>query len=148
MKNDNLLNKLLSQEFILYIFSGIIVTSISWLTYTILENYFQDNFWRLANLISIVISILLAYLLNRRLVFKSTRKIFPEIIYFFFSRFIISLIFEHGTMELLITVLGFDPRIPINGYEFQIVKAIASIFVVLANYLVGKYWVFQASQSN
>lgn len=51
-------------------------------------------------------------------------------------------------MELLITVLGFDPKIPINGYEFQIVKAIASIFVVLANYLVGKYWVFQASQSN
>lgn len=144
---ENLFDKFWKQEFVLYIINGIIVTVVSWLTYTILENLFRENFWRIANFISIIISIIVAYFLNRKIVFKSKNKIFPEIFYFFLSRFIISLIFEHGTMELLITGLQFNYRVPINGYEFPLAKAIGSIFVVLANYLVGKYLVFRTSNA-
>jgi len=61
---------------------------------------------------------------------------------FFLSRFLVSLVFEHGIMEFLLTLVKFDPKITIYKYEFQVVKAIGSVFVVLANYIAGKYFVF------
>ncbi|HHT25341.1 MAG TPA: GtrA family protein [Clostridiaceae bacterium] len=141
------LEKFRQREFILYLISGIIVTLTNWITYYLLENLVEFANWRISNIISIGFSIFVAYLLNRIFVFHSEQNIFPEIFKFFVSRFLISLIFEHGLMELLLTVIGFDPRILIFGYEFQVVKVLGSVFVVLANYFVSKYLVFRKSKS-
>lgn len=106
-----------------------------------------ENAWRKANIISIVLSIILAYFLNKVFVFQSHQKIFPEIIYFFVSRAIISLIFEHGFMELMISGLRFNPQIEILNYRFPIVKAMASIFVIIGNYIVGKFFIFNKREN-
>lgn len=141
-----MVEKFRQREFILYIVSGIIVTLTNWITYSLLENFVKLSSWRISNFISIGFSILVAYLLNRLFVFQSEQNIFPEIFKFFASRFLISLIFEHGLMELLLTAIGFDPRISMFGYEFQVVKVLGSIFVVLGNYFVSKYLVFSKKQ--
>lgn len=138
------LSKFRQREFIVYIMSGIIVTLVNWLSYTLLENLFIEGNWRVANFISISLSIVVAYTLNRIFVFRSKQKFFPEVIYFFLSRSLISLIFEHGIMEFLLSAMNFDPRISVFSYDFQIVKVIGSIFVILANYFVSKYFVFKA----
>lgn len=142
-----ILEKFRQREFILYLISGIIVTLTNWVTYSLLENLVIFGSWRISNFISIGFSILVAYLLNRIFVFRSEQNIFPEIFKFFASRFFISLIFEHGLKELLLTVIGFDPRISIFDYEFQLVKVLGSVFVVLGNYFVSKYLVFRKSNS-
>ncbi|NLM19458.1 MAG: GtrA family protein [Clostridiaceae bacterium] len=141
--NKAVLEKFRQREFIIYLISGIIVTLANWITYFLLENLFKFASWRISNFISVSFSILVAYLLNRILVFQSEQNVFPEIFKFFASRFLISFIFEHGLMELLLSVIGFDPRISISGYEFQIVKVMGSVFVILANYFVSKYLVFR-----
>ncbi|NLJ70328.1 MAG: GtrA family protein [Clostridiaceae bacterium] len=140
--NKTAVEKFRRREFILYLISGIIVTLTNWITYFLLENLVKFPSWRISNFISIGFSILVAYLLNRIFVFRSEQSIFPEIFKFFATRFLISFIFEHGLMELLLTVIGFDPRIYIFGYELQIVKVLGSVFVVLGNYFVSKYLVF------
>lgn len=136
------LEKFRQHEFILYIVSGIIVTLVNWLTYTLLTSILDLGSWRVANVLSISLSIIVAYVLNRKFVFQSKQNIFPEIMNFFLSRFLVSLVFEHGIMEFLLTLVKFDPKITIYKYEFQVVKAIGSVFVVLANYIAGKYFVF------
>lgn len=139
-------NKFLKHEFIIYVISGIIVTFANWLIYTILINVWQDQHWRLANLSSIFLSILLAYYLNRVFVFQSKHAVFPEIFYFFISRAMISLIFEHGFMELMMNVFHFNPKINIVNLEFPLIKVFASVFVIIGNYLVGKFFVFSKKE--
>ncbi len=139
-------HKFSNREFITYIVSGMIVTFANWLIYTFLINVWQDHHWRWANLISIFLSILLAYYLNRVFVFKSSRSVFPEIFFFFISRAVISLLFEHGFMELMINAFHFNPQIVIADIKFPVIKVLASVFVIIGNYLVGKFFVFSKKQ--
>ena len=135
-------DRFLSREFIVYLITGVIVTLTNWIIYSFLITTWNGENWRLANFISIILSIVLAYILNRKFVFKSQANILPEILYFFVSRIVISTIFEHGIMELMINVLHFNPTIRIFKYDFQIIKIIGSVFVVIGNYLIGKFLVF------
>jgi len=134
--------KIKSKEFIIYLIVGVIVTLVNWLTYTLLFTIWQNSNWRLANFIAIFTSILVAYFLNRNYVFQSKANIFPEIIYFFASRLVISAIFEHGVMELMINVLNFNPVLHVFQFDFPIIKVIGSVFVIIGNYIVGKFLIF------
>ncbi len=138
--------KSFGREFIAYIISGVLVTLSNWLLYSSLMSVWPASLWRLANALSIFLSILLAYILNRKFVFFSNEPVLPELFYFFASRVLVSLIFEHGTMELLIGVFKFNPRVKIFFLEFQLVKLVGSVFVVLGNYFVGKFLIFTSGK--
>ncbi len=143
-----MIKKLLNAEFLRYVIAGVIVTFANWLIYSAMISFLPNANWRVANFVSIFLSILLAYFLNRRFIFRSKNKIFPEILSFFVSRGLVSLVFEHGFMELMIGALHFNPVIKIANFRFQAIKVFAAVFVILGNYFVSKYIVFTNKINN
>ncbi len=91
----------------------------------------------IANFLSIVITIVIAYFLNRTLVFNSKEtNILKEFLTFVMAR-IISMIFDMASFFIFATICGFDE---------MIVKIIIQIGVVILNYILSKVMVFRKSQ--
>ena len=127
----NIYNK--NKEIINYLIIGILTTIVSLasyylLTFTILNpnNAFE---LQLANIISWILSVLFAYITNRKYVFSSTNKnIKKELSKFISSRFT-TLLIDMGLMALLVTILNFNDKL---------VKLIVQIIVIVLNYIFSK----------
>ncbi len=132
----NIYNK--NKEIINYLIIGILTTIVSLasyylLTFTILNpnNAFE---LQLANIISWILSVLFAYITNRKYVFSSTNKnIKKELSKFISSRFT-TLLIDMGLMALLVTILNFNDKL---------VKLIVQIIVIVLNYIFSKLFVFK-----
>lgn len=132
----NIYNK--NKEIINYLIIGILTTIVSLasyylLTFTILNpnNAFE---LQLANIISWILSVLFAYITNRKYVFSSTNKnIKKELSKFISSRFT-TLLIDMGLMALLVTILNFNDKL---------VKLIVQIIVIALNYIFSKLFVFK-----
>ena len=132
----NIYNK--NKEIINYLIIGILTTIVSlasyyFLTFTILNpnNAFE---LQLANIISWILSVLFAYITNRKYVFSSTNKnIKKELSKFISSRFT-TLLIDMGLMALLVTILNFNDKL---------VKLIVQIIVIVLNYIFSKLFVFK-----
>ncbi len=138
------LQSFLSAEFIRYLISGGLVTLLNLLVFTLLNRWLGLSRWYLSNLPAIVLSILFAYWLNRRFVFRSTRPWQREILSFIGSRLLISLIFEYLALWLLINQWQWTAALSFGGVELPWAKILAQGAVVIGNYLVGKLWIFTA----
>ena len=123
----------LNTQFLRYTISGGIVTLVDMGIFYLLSNIFGLSKWYFSLLPSIVLSILVAYLLNRLWVFVS------EIFRFCAGRLVVSLVFQYAGFYLFYDVLGFKAEIIPN---LPWAKAIALLFVIVGNYLVGKFFVF------
>ena len=125
------------KEIILYLIFGVLTTVISLLTYYVLvytilnpNNAFE---LQLANIISWVVSVLFAYVTNRKYVFESKNKNKKkEISKFFLSRIITLL------MDMLIMFIG----VTILKGNDKIIKIISQVVVIVLNYLFSKLMVF------
>ena len=136
------LNKLINlykqyEEVIKYLVIGGLTTVISLVTYYLLTfSLFNPNIQlelQIANVISWVVSVLFAYVTNRKIVFSSTNKnIFKEGICFFGSRIITLL------MDMLIMFVGV---FLLKGND-KIIKIISQIMVIVSNYVLSKLFVF------
>ncbi len=132
-------------EFIRYLVIGILTTLVNILI-TIIGNRFFGLEWRyLTNKIAYISAILFSYLANRIYVFRSKGKILPELFSFFISRFLISFIFEDAGYYLLYDILAFKATLPLLK-DLPWAKVIGMVFVVLANYIVGKFLVFKGKE--
>lgn len=141
MLNKNLYKK--HEEIINYLIVGIITTIVSlllkWVLLFLVFN--PNNAFELqcAVIISWIIAVTLAYILNRIIVFKSdNNKIIKEILCFFSAR-IITLLLEMFIMWLFVTILK------LNTNEWVLIfTVICQILVTVSNYIFSKVFVFKS----
>lgn len=128
--------KLPLKHYLQYILIGLVTTFISfgsfWILITRLD--VQPN---LANLISVILAVLFAYLANKIVVFKSRCGNFAELVSELF-RFAVarglSILTEIGGVFLLYSVFH---------VEALAAKILVSIFVLILNYLFFKFYIFK-----
>lgn len=132
----DLIEKLEDKKFIIhilkYLIFGVLTTIISLGSFWILISFtnLEEN---ICNILSIVIGILAAYVLNREYVFESKEKnIFKE-----FSKFVMSRIFS--SLFDIVMFFIFATCLSLNE---MVVKIIISVVVVILNYVLSKLLVF------
>lgn len=126
------------KEALLYLFFGVCTTLVNLVTKWILLLTVIDSSnaiqLQAAIIISWIISVLFAYVTNRKYVFESKSKsIFKEISSFFGSR-VLTLVLEMVIMYIFVTALNF------NVYLFTI---ISQVLVIVLNYVFSKLFVFK-----
>ena len=133
-KLKSLFNKY--REPILYIFFGGLTTVVSFVSYWILADACRLHYMA-ATVLSWVISVTFAYVTNRKWVFESravgVKTVLFEIVSFFACRV------ASGLMEMGMMFIGVD-LLKVND---KVVKLIANVFVIIANYILSKVIVFR-----
>lgn len=122
-------------EIILYIIFGILTTLINIISYALFTRVIMLDTY-ISNIIAWILSVLFAYITNRKYVFKIdnyklSNKI-KELLSFYGLR-IVSLIIDMFIMYILINLINIDDLIS---------KIITNIFVIVVNYLFSKYLIF------
>ena len=126
------------QEIINYLIFGVLTTVVSLasyylLVYTIL-NPEKAVELQIANVISWILSVLFAYITNRKYVFNSKNKnILKELTSFCGSR-VLTLLLDMGIMFFFVTLL--------KGND-KIFKLISQVLIVIGNYIISKLLVFK-----
>ncbi|MDO4813558.1 MAG: GtrA family protein [Gemella sp.] len=136
----NLISKILEyynnpkyKSIINYLFFGVCTTLVNLVAYYLLSQVGVDRLP--ANFISITLSILFAYFVNARYVFDSKAqgfgKVFRELSKFFTSRL----------LTMAIEILGVEALVWLGMADFTS-KLITQFIVIVANYLISKFLVF------
>ncbi len=126
------------KEIINYLICGLITTIVSlisyyFLVYTILNPNVSIEL-QIANIISWIIGVIVAYITNRKYVFASkSTNIKKELSSFTISR-ISTLLLDMLIMFLFVTLLHFNDKV---------FKIISQILVIISNYLLSKLFVFK-----
>ena len=130
------INKVCTRETILYIIFGVLTTLINIGISTVLVKVFYVE-GNLASTIGIIISILFAYVTNRKLVFNSQatnlKEIFEEFVKFILGR-AFTMVLEIGGVFLFYSIIGI---------EYVITKVSMTVIVVIANFFISKFFAFK-----
>lgn len=125
----------LYKEQILYLFFGVITTIVSFFVYFLsVYQLHLGVFW--ANIWSWLISVAVAFFTNKKYVFVHASKeksVVGEVLSFYAAR-LFSLALE--TIFLLVTVVNF-------GISDVLMKPLASVIVVIVNYITSRFIVFK-----
>jgi len=130
-------------EVLTYLFFGVLTTLVNVVFFTILETFLGQSKWYLSNLPAILLAIMFAYLTNRSFVFDSVGGFWEEMYKFFSARILVSIVFEYGVSFLLFNILGFTAKLDLFFFTISWFKIISTIFVLVANYLASKVFVFK-----
>lgn len=126
------------RELILYVFFGGLTTLVDWAGYWLLTDLLHVPYMTAAFL-SQVISILFAYVTNRRFVFESKVRgagaVAAEMAKFFGAR----------GASLLLNMLVMYAGVDMLHFNDKAIKVIASVLVIIANYIFSKLFVFRKS---
>ena len=130
------INKVCTRETILYIVFGVLTTLINIGISTILVKVFYVE-GNLASTIGIIISILVAYVTNRKLVFNSQaanfKDISEEFVKFILGR-AFTMVLEMGGVFLFYSIIGI---------EYVITKVSMTVIVVIVNFFISKFFAFK-----
>lgn len=127
------------KEPISYLFWGVMTTLVNWLVFFPLANIAGMNH-HVANIIAWIVAVTFAFVTNRSLVFHSKRAGAKEIVKeasMFFAGRLASL----GLEELMLFIC-----IDLMGFRQNIIKIIANIAVIVANYFISKLVVFRTKK--
>ena len=129
------------KEVVNYLVVGVLTTVVSIGSYMIMTHTFlnpDDGFQlQVANVLSWILAVAFAYVTNRKFVFESKDpNMFAEIVKFTSSR-VATLLMEMAVMFLLVTVLHFNSDIS---------KVVAQVMVIVANYVLSKFLVFNGKE--
>lgn len=123
------------RELILYLVFGVLTTLVNYVSWWMMEPFFASS--TVPVTAAWIISVVFAYLTNRRFVFESKvtggRALLRELFSFFAAR-ILSGVLDLCFMWVFADWLRFDSRI---------VKLIANVFVVIFNYIASKLVIFR-----
>ena len=140
-KVKNLYNKY--EEIINYIIVGGLTTVVSLLSFYIVRIFILTNDSQIdiqiANIISWFLSVLFAFITNKKYVFKSNEKgkeKLKEMIKFYLSR-VTTLFIEMLTMWILTDLINIDDKIA---------KLIVQVILVILNYVFSKLFVFKKNK--
>ena len=129
------------ESVILYLIFGVLTTLVNFAAYHIC--YTKLQFPNLvSNTIAWILSVLFAFITNKIWVFKSksfqTELVLRELITFVVSRL------STWLLETVIMIVGVDI---LKGY-WLIAKVIASVLVVILNYVFSKLFIFRKNNEN
>lgn len=123
-------------EIFLYLFFGALVTVINILCFVLLTEKFSFPYM-LSNLIAWIVAVAVAFVTNKIWVFRShSWKItiwFKECVQFVIAR-LATCIFDMGYMFVAVSLFDWNKTIS---------KIIANVFVIIANYVLSKLWIFR-----
>lgn len=122
-------------QIILYIIFGIITSILNVLCFSILVNIGLK--YQISNIITLIIVKIVAYICNKKYVFKSKCKNIKELIKEFYN-----FILWRG-ITLLIDYFGLIIIIETTNIDKKISKIIVTILVIIINYITGKKYVFK-----
>ena len=124
------------RELILYVVFGVLTTLVNWVSYWLLADLLHVDYMA-ATFIAQVLSILCAYVTNRRWVFESkvrgVKGVALEMAKFFGARGA-SLVLDLAAMYLGVTLLRIDDKL---------MKLISNGIIIAANYVFSKLFVFK-----
>lgn len=125
-----------NKELINYLIMGVLTTGVNILTYYILTKTGVLNY-QAATVVAWVVSVLFAYITNKKYVFASKttnfKELRKEISSFFFFR-VVSLFIDFAVMVVLVEIAHSD--------DF-LAKIIANVIVVVFNYVASKQIIFK-----
>ena len=137
----NLYNK--HDEIINYLVVGVLTTVVSLVSFYIVRLFiFTHNTQlhiQIANIISWILSVLFAFITNKKYVFKSSKKgkdKLKEMIKFYLSR-LTTLVIDMLTMWILTSIIHINDKIA---------KLIVQVILVILNYIFSKLFVFKNSE--
>lgn len=119
-----------------YIVVGGMTTFVSFGTYWVLYKHVEME-PNLANVISIIIAVLFAYITNKIFVFKNKVSSFKHL-FIEFMRFISS-----RGITMLIEIVGVYIALEVYNLHELLSKGIVSIIVLILNYLLSRFFVFR-----
>ncbi len=135
--------KFLFSEIILYIYIGVLTTMINIISWNFFFNLIKKFIvsesvaWKVAEVIAFIVAVIFAFFADKIIVFKSYSfapwKVFSEMGAFFSARIITELI-NIGIMYFLIDRQNKEPLFG---------KIIASIVIIVLNYLFSKFVIFK-----
>lgn len=125
-----------SREVFFYLVFGALTTLVNFLVFMFLS-YSLALGTVPANVIAWFLSVLFAYLTNRKWVFKSKGdNVFKEAVAFFSGRILT------GVLDTAVMFVSVD----IMGWNNLLMKIVSNIIVIVLNYLISKFLVFRREQ--
>lgn len=132
-----------SIEFLKYFVTGVIATVVNVLVYMFMNRWLGLDKWYYSDAPAIILSVLSAYILNRIWVFRSTSNVWQEFLRFTGTRLAISFVFEYAGIYLMNHLL--NCQVVLIPDMLDLAKLIALAFVVVANRVSGKFYVFRSA---
>ncbi len=140
------IKKIICSEAFMYLFIGGCTTLVNLVVFSVLTYGTSlgssDLGITISNVISIVLSILFAYVTNKLFVFHSKTNSFKELLYEmgkFIGARIATLVIEVGGVWLAVSVIGQDKMIG---------KLETQVLVVIGNYFISKFLVFTGNKED
>lgn len=139
MSVKSLYNK--HKEVVNYLIFGALTTLVSLGVYYACTHTFLDptdpGQLQAANVISWIISVTFAYVVNRKYVFNSKNKnVLAEAAGFFGAR-LVTLGIDMGVMFLFVSVMHMDDRLA---------KILVQVIIIVSNYVISKFLIFRKKQ--
>lgn len=127
------MNKKITREIVLYVIFGCITTLVNILSYNLF--YYPLSFSNiLSTILSWVISVIVAYFTNKKMVFGIKEKgDLSKIANFFALRG------ATGVLDLIIMYVGVDLLL-LSGF---CVKIFSNVVVIVLNYIFSKFYIFK-----
>lgn len=132
MKNK----QLLSVEILSYLFFGVLTTVVNIAVYFFFRNVVEVNYV-IANSIAWILSVLFAFVTNKKWVFKSqttSRGAYFKEAFLFVAYRALSYVLDMSAMFVMLSVL--------HSSDFS-AKIVSQVFVIVANYAFSKWLVFK-----
>lgn len=124
------------KEIINYLVFGILTTVVNIGTYYILNNCLNINYL-ISNIVAWILSVLFAYITNRKYVFNSTNNSKKDVLNEISSFFGVRLTTGLSDMAFMYITVNF------NLLPNLIAKIMANVFVIITNYALSKFVVFK-----
>lgn len=125
------------EEKINYLIFGVLTTFVNLIVYALCTKLFSINYM-ISNIIAWILSVLFAYITNKKYVFKSkcdsNKKVIYEIFQFFKYRILSFIICDMLLLCLFVELLNMND---------MIAKVIIQVVVIVLNYLFSKLFVFK-----
>ena len=128
------------REALLYLLFGMLTTTVNYLVYFPLYNYWNITA-SISNLIAWFIAVLFAFLANKKFVFKSKDWTYKFVCIEGFKFAVCRL--ASGMFETIALFLAVDTF----GFNGNVWKILVSIIVVIINYLGSKFFVFKKNNT-
>ena len=122
------------RELLSYLVFGVLTTAVNYLSYLVISPFF--TYTGVPTVIAWLLSVIFAYLTNRRFVFQSKSRgkaVLKEAGSFFTARVM------SGVMDVIIMAVFADWV----GFDDRVVKLASNVLVVIFNYVASKLVVFR-----
>jgi putative flippase GtrA len=120
-----------TKELAAYFAVGVLTTIVNFVVYY--SMIFMGFDYKISNTAAFIVSVIFAFITNKKYVFLSDKSYYNEFIKFSLGR-LFTYILDIGTMILLIEVFS------VSEYMS---KLWTNILVIMANYIISKFWTFK-----